>query len=70
LSLGLEEKERVSAEIQNKAGLLLKPYHELLGVTFQLTPKPQVGLRLLFQMPGGKKSMIKITRDGPKSKSF
>ena len=68
LSSGLEEEERVTAAIQNKADLLLKPYQDVLGVTFQLTPKPELNLRLLFQMPGGKKSMVKVSRNGPRSK--
>ena len=68
LSSGLEEEECVTAAIQNKADLLLKPYQDVLGVTFQLTPKPELNLRLLFQMPGGKKSMVKVSRNGPRSK--
>ena len=68
MSSGLEEEERVTAAIQNKADLLLKPYQDVLGVTFQLTPKPELNLRLLFQMPGGKKSMVKVSRNGPRSK--
>ena len=66
--LGIEEQERVAKNVQDRANLLLKPYHEILGVTFQLSKEPEVSLRILFQMPNSKKCVVKLNKNGLKGK--
>ena len=41
----------------------MKPYHEILGVTFQYCTEPKNSLRIIFQMPSDKKKkcVVKIT---------
>jgi hypothetical protein len=67
LILGIEEEEQLSKNIQDKENVLLKPYHDILGVTFQHSREPEVSLRFLFQMPNGKKTVVKLTKNGLKS---
>ncbi|XP_057378013.1 uncharacterized protein LOC130699978 [Daphnia carinata] len=60
----IEELERLSKSTHDKVNLLLKPYHDILGVTFQHCSEPEVCLRILFQMPNGKYCVIKLTKNG------
>nr|CAH0112217.1 unnamed protein product [Daphnia galeata] len=62
----IEEEEQLSKNIQDKENVLLKPYHDILGVTFQHSREPEVSLRFLFQMPNGKKTVVKLTKNGLK----
>lgn len=62
--LGIEELEKLSKNTHDKVNLLLKPYHEILGVTFQHCSEPEVCLRILFHMPNGKYCVVKLTKNG------
>ncbi|KZS05570.1 Uncharacterized protein APZ42_031220 [Daphnia magna] len=60
----IEELEKLSKNTHDKVNLLLKPYHEILGVTFQHCSEPEVCLRILFHMPNGKYCVVKLTKNG------
>ncbi|XP_046651989.1 kinetochore protein Spc25-like [Daphnia pulicaria] len=62
----IEKEEQFSKKSQDKANVLLKPYHDILGVTFQNSTGSEVSLRFIFQMPNGKKCMVKLARNGLK----
>lgn len=70
LFLGMEEQAKVVKDIHDRVNLLLKPYHDILGLTFQLSKQPEVSLRILFEMPTGKKCVVKLSQNGLKSKSI
>lgn len=56
----------MAKKIQDKVDILLKPYHDVMGVTFQVSKVPEPSLRIIFQMPNGKKSVLKMTQKGLK----
>lgn len=68
--LEMEEEEQLCKNIHDKASVLLKPYHDILGLTFQRSRDPQDNLRFIFKMPNGKKCVVKLTKDGLKSNYF
>lgn len=67
--VGMEEQEKVAKHIHDRVNLVLKPYHDILGVEIQMSNQPEVSLRFLFQMPNGKKCLVKLNQKGLKSKS-
>lgn len=67
-SVGIAEHDRLIKEVQDQANVLLKPYHELMGFTLQMTKSPNATLRLLFKAPNGKQCMVKVAQKDYKSK--
>ncbi|EFX68329.1 hypothetical protein DAPPUDRAFT_228955 [Daphnia pulex] len=62
----IEKEEQLSKNIQDKVNVFLKPYHDILGVTFQSSTGSEASLRLIFQMPNGKKCVVKLAKKGLK----